>query len=141
MLTLYNDEGSPFHVVISGLNEDSALFIAGNTQHELALSAITSRWFGEYLLLWQQPPFKRKLLQPGERGASVSWLAETLQQLEVYEATGREVRLEGTLLGAFKRFQFSNGLTPDGILGPMSMIHLNTASKLPGPRLSQQGES
>ena len=141
VLTLYNDEGAPFHVVISGLNEDSALFIAGNTQHELALSAITSRWFGEYLLLWQQPPFKRKLLQPGERGASVSWLAETLQQLEVYEATGREVRLEGTLLGAFKRFQFSNGLTPDGVLGPMSMIHLNTASKLPGPRLSQQGES
>lgn len=141
VLTLYNDEGSPFHVVISGLNEDSALFIAGNTQQELALSAITSRWFGEYLLLWQQPPFKRKLLRPGKRGASVSWLAETLQQLEVYEATGREVRLEGTLLGAFKRFQFSNGLTPDGILGPMSMIHLNTASKLPGPRLSQQGES
>ncbi len=141
VLTLYNDEGAPFHVVISGLYEDSALFIAGNTQHELALSAITSRWFGEYLLLWQQPPFKRKLLQPGERGASVSWLAETLQQLEVYEATGREVRLEGTLLGAFKRFQFSNGLTPDGVLGPMSMIHLNTASKLPGPRLSQQGES
>ena len=112
-----------------------------STQYELALSAITSRWFGEYLLLWQRPPFQRKLLQPGERGDSVGWLAEALQELGLYEATGREVRLDGALLGAFKRFQFSNGLTPDGVLGPMSLIHLNTALNLPGPRLSPRGDS
>ncbi len=110
MLTLYADDGAPFHVVMASLVDDKALFIAGDTQYEMALAAITSRWFGEYLLLWQRPPFQRKLLQPGAKGDSVGWLAETLQELGVYEATGREVRLEGTLLGAFKRFQFSNGL-------------------------------
>lgn len=141
VLTLYDDGGSPFHVVLSGLDDDSAHFIADKTHRELALSAITSRWFGEYLLLWQQPPFQNKLLRPGQKGDAVRWLAETLHKLELYEATGHEVRLEGRLLGAFKHFQFSNGLTPDGVLGPMSLIHLNTARKLPGPRLSQQGES
>lgn len=141
VLTLYDDDGSPFHVVLSGLEENSAHFVSGKTHRELALSAITSRWFGEYLLLWQQPPFQRKLLQPGQKGDAVPWLANTLQQLKLYEVSGREMRLEGTLLGAFKHFQFSNGLTPDGVLGPMSLIHLNTARKLPGPRLSQHGES
>ena len=141
VLTLYDDDGSPFHVVLSGLEDDRAHFIAGTTHRELALSAITSRWFGEYLLLWQQPPFEHKILKPGQKGDAVRWLANTLQQLKLYEATGREMRFEGTLLGAFKHFQFSNGLTPDGILGPMSLIHLNTARKLPGPRLSQHGES
>ncbi len=141
MLTLYADDGAPFHVVMASLVDDKALFIAGDRQYEMALAAITSRWFGEYLLLWQRPPFQRKLLQPGAKGDSVGWLAETLQELGLYEATGREVRLEGTLLGAFKRFQFSNGLTPDGVLGPMSLIHLNSARKVPGPRLSPQGES
>ncbi len=141
ILTLYADDGDPFHVVMASLVDDNAIFIAGDTQYEMALAAITSRWFGEYLLLWQRPPFQSKLLQPGAKGDSVGWLAETLQELGGYEATGQEVRLEGTLLGAFKRFQFSNGLTPDGVLGPMSLIHLNNARKVPGPRLSLQGES
>ena len=141
ILTLYADDGSPFHVVMANLEDDKALFIAGDTQYEISLSAITSRWFGEYLLLWQKPPFKNKLLQPGEKGDPVGWLAETLQDLGAYESTGHEVRLDGTLLGAFKHFQFSNGLTPDGVLGPMSLIHLNTALNQAGPRLNQRGDS
>lgn len=141
ILTLYADDGAPFHVVLAGLVDDKAIFIAGDTHYEMALAAITSRWFGEYLLLWKRPPFQSKLLQPGAKGDSVGWLADSLQELGVYEATDREVRLEGTLLGAFKRFQFSKGLTPDGVLGPMSLIHLNSARKVAGPRLSMQGES
>jgi general secretion pathway protein A len=139
ILTLYADDGAPFHVVMAQLENDKALFIAGDTQYELALSAITSRWFGGYLLLWQRPPFQSKLLQPGEKGDSVAWLAQALHELRLYEATGREVRLEGALLGAFKRFQFLNGLTPDGVLGPMSLIHLNTAHNQDGPRLYPRG--
>ncbi|OGQ87974.1 MAG: hypothetical protein A2512_10160 [Deltaproteobacteria bacterium RIFOXYD12_FULL_56_24] len=139
ILTLYGDDGIPFYVVMAGLTHDRGLFIAGGKQHELALSAIASRWFGEYLLLWQRPPIERGLLKPGGEGASVEWLAKTLLELRIYEATGQEVRLEGALLGAFKRFQLSSGLTPDGVLGPMTLIHLNIARNLPGPRLFPQG--
>ncbi len=141
ILTLYDDDGAPFHVVMAQLDNDRALFVAGDRQYELALSAIASRWFGEYFLLWQKPPIQRDFLKPGDRGDSVDWLAKTLQELGHYDATGREVRLEGALLGAFKHFQFSSGLTPDGILGPMTLIHLNTARDLDGPRLSSQGDS
>jgi general secretion pathway protein A len=141
ILTLYGDDGEPFHVVMAGLGSDRAQFIAGEEQHELALAAIASRWFGEYLLLWQRPPLQQEFLRPGEAGESVKWLARTLQGLGLYEATGREKRLEGSLLGAFKHFQFSNGLTPDGILGPMTLIHLNTAGNQTGPRLDPRGTS
>jgi general secretion pathway protein A len=139
ILTLYDDDGDPFYVVLAGLAQDSALFLAGGKQHELALSAIASRWFGEYLLLWQRPTTERTLLKPGGTGASVEWLAKTLQELGLYEASGGEVRLEGALLGALKRFQLSNGLTPDGVLGPMTLIHFNSARNLAGPRLSPPG--
>jgi general secretion pathway protein A len=80
-------------------------------------------------------------LKPGQSGDSVGWLAESLQELNLYDVSGQEVRLEGSLLGAFKHFQFSKGLTPDGVLGPMSMIHLNSARNLAGPRLSTRGNS
>jgi general secretion pathway protein A len=139
ILTLYADDGAPFHVVIAELENDRALFIAGETQQAMDISAITSRWFGEYLLLWQMPPFQRRILQPGQKGDSVGWLAESLKELGLYEATGQEIRLEGALLGAFKHFQIVNGLTPDGVLGPISLIHLNTALNVPGPRLSPRG--
>ena len=141
ILTLYDDQGAPFHVVMSALEQDRARFIINGAQYELALTAITSRWFGEYLLLWQRPPIHSDFLKPGQSGDSVYWLAETLQELGLYQVTGHELRLEGSLLGAFKSFQFSNGLTPDGVLGPLTLIHLNTALNLDGPRLSPRGAS
>jgi len=141
ILRLYNDDGSPFHVVMAGLKKERALFVADEQQRELSLQALTSRWFGEYLLLWERPPFKRQLLMPGGTGDAVAWLAESLEALDLYQTTGQEVRLSGELLGAFKRFQVSQGLTPDGVLGPMSQIYINTARDLTGPRLNQQRES
>lgn len=141
ILTLYNDDGAPFQVVIALMEEDRASFIVAGVQYEMSLSAITSRWYGDYFLLWQRPPIQRDFLKPGDTGESVYWLAKTLQELGQYEVTGHESRLEGPLLGAFKRFQFSCGLTPDGVLGPMTLIRLNTARKLDGPRLSRRGVS
>lgn len=141
ILTLYDDNGTPFHVVMVSLGHDRARFIDGETQYDMALSVLTSRWFGEYLLLWKRPPLQRALLKPGGAGDSVGWLAETLQELGLYAATGKEGRLQGSLLRAFKEFQFSNDLTPDGVLGAMTLIHLNTARNLTGPRLHPRGAS
>jgi general secretion pathway protein A len=141
ILTLYGEAGTPFHVVMARLEGNRGIFIAGGKQYDLALSAIAPYWVGEYLLLWQRPPLQREILEPGETGASVAWLAKTLQELGLYAATGQEVRLEGSLLVAFKRFQLSNALTPDGVLGPMTLVHLNTARSLAGPHLSPLGAS
>ncbi|MBU4229422.1 MAG: ExeA family protein [Desulfurivibrionaceae bacterium] len=141
ILTLHGENGAPFHVVMSRLEGNRAIFIAGGKQFELAFSAIASHWVGEYLLLWHGPPLQQEVVAPGETGASVAWLAKTLQELGFYEITGQEVRLDGPLLDAFKRFQVSNGLTPDGVLGPMTLAHLNTARNLAGPHLSPLGAS
>jgi general secretion pathway protein A len=141
VLTLYDDDGSPFHVVMSQLDQAGALFVAGAERRRLSIEALTSRWFGDYLILWQRPPLESYLLKPGDDGEAVSWLAETLQELGVYRATGTQSVLDGRLLGAFKRFQFSRGLTPDGVLGPISLIHLNRARQAPGPRLDAEAES
>jgi len=141
ILKLYDDNGTPFHVVMARLQHDRARFISGATQYDLTLSALTTRWFGEYSLLWLKPPLQKELLKPGDAGDTVNWLAETLQGLGLYDPTGREVRLEGALLSAFKGFQLNNNLTPDGVLGTMSLLHLNTARRLAGPRLYPQGAS
>jgi general secretion pathway protein A len=141
ILTLYDDDGAPFHVVVAGLGQDAALFVAGENKYELSLAVLESRWFGEYLLLWKRPGHGAELLQPGSKGDSVDWLAKALEELGLYTTTGQEDRLEGALLGAFKRFQLNSGLTPDGVLGPMTLIHLNAARNLGGPSLAMRGAS
>jgi general secretion pathway protein A len=135
ILTLYDDQGSPFYVLLAGLEGNQARFIANSQQRELDLTALESRWFGEHRLLWQKPGAFKRVLLPGGDGANVAWLASKLAELGLYIQKGDETRLEGPLLGALKRFQFSAGLTPDGVLGPQTIIHLNRALGSPGPRL------
>ena len=139
-LTLYDDDGSPFYAILSELDDDRALLIVAEGFYSLSLDVITMRWFGDYLLLWQPPSISPSLLRPGDSGPAVAWLAQVLGSLELYKPTGVEGSLEGPLLGAFKKFQFKSGLIPDGILGPMSMVHLNTARKVSGPRLTPKGK-
>ncbi|HKL27357.1 MAG TPA: AAA family ATPase [Desulfuromonadales bacterium] len=138
VLTLYDDQGRPFHVTLEKLQAQRVRLAAGNTAHELDIAALESRWFGEYQLLWQPPDLYRGPLFPGESGPLVGWLADQLETLRFFAGQGNRVpdRLEGTLLGALKRFQFDQGLTPDGILGPQTMVHLNRALDVPGPRLA-----
>ncbi len=135
VLTLYDDQGIPFYVLLISLDGSQARFSAGNLHQELDIAALESRWFGGYRLLWRPPVIPDEMLFPGGAGEKVSWLAESLTKLDLYRLQGDETRLAGTLLGALKRFQFSTGLTPDGVLGPQTIIHLNQALGSPGPQL------
>ncbi len=135
ILTLYNDQGQAFYVLLTRLTDNRAHFLANGEQQQLDIAALESRWFGEYRLLWQPPTQFQMALFPGGADSNVPWLASQLEALGIYTRTDSEVRLEGTLLGALKRFQFTAGLTPDGVLGTQTMIHLNRALGTPGPRL------
>ncbi|PLX49169.1 MAG: peptidoglycan-binding protein [Desulfobulbaceae bacterium] len=139
VLTLYDDDGAPFYVVLAGLTENRARFISGNQERHMDIRAIESRWFGEYRLLWRNGGQFDQVLLPGGQGRNVVWLSAVLTELGLYRQTGTESRLDGTLLAALKRFQFSAGLTPDGALGPQTIIHLQRASDSPGPRLYRSG--
>jgi general secretion pathway protein A len=141
LLTLYDDNGKPFHVLLGGLDGKRARFVAGGEAHELDVAVLESRWFGEFQLLWKPPAFYASSAVPGSSGPAVPWLAGSLETLGLYTRNGREVRLDGQLLGALKRFQLAAGLVPDGLLGPMTLVHLRNALDHEGPLLTPVGES
>jgi general secretion pathway protein A len=124
VLTLYDDNGKPFHVLLAGLNGQRARFVAGQETCELDVAVLESRWYGEYQLLWKPPAFYTAATSPGGSGPAVPWLARSLEALGLYTRNGREKRLDGHLLGALKRYQLAAGLIPDGMLGPQTLIHL-----------------
>ncbi|MDX2480457.1 MAG: AAA family ATPase [Desulfuromusa sp.] len=135
ILTLYDDQGLPFYTLLSRLNGHSALFLVAEKQIELDIDVLENRWFGEYFLLWQAPAVFSGLLFPGQQSGMAGWLAAALERHGLYQVKGTEKVLEGSLLGALKRFQFMSNLTPDGVLGVQTIIQLNRAINTPGPRL------
>ena len=127
VLTLYDDSGKPFHVLLAALDGQHARFVAGTDTRELDVDVLESRWFGEYQLLWKPPAFYTAAISPGDSGPAIPWLARSLADLGLYTRNGSETRLDGHLLGALKRYQLAAGLIPDGMLGPQTLIHLLNA--------------
>lgn len=127
VLTLYADDGKPFHAVLAELDGQRARFVVGGEVRDLDVSILESRWFGEFLLLWKPPGFYTAAIGPGGSGPAIPWLAGTLEALGLYGRHGGEDRLDGQLLGALKRYQLSAGLVPDGALGPQTVISLLNA--------------
>ena len=135
ILTLYDNKGFPFFILMEKLNGHEATFLVGGKRVELDTDALENRWFGEYFLLWKTPPGFSGLLHPGQQSQMVGWLASALEQQDLYLPRGNETRLEGALLGALKRFQFTSDLVPDGVLGAQTIIQLNQSNETPGPSL------
>jgi len=127
ILSLYDDSGKPFHVLLAGLDGQRARFVAGKETREFDVDVLESRWFGEYQLLWKPPAFYTAATGPGDSGPAIPWLARSLEALGLYARNGSEKRLDGRLLGALKRYQLAAGLVPDGMLGPQTLIQLLNA--------------
>ncbi|SEA62823.1 general secretion pathway protein A [Desulfuromusa kysingii] len=139
ILTLYDNDGLPFYTLLATADGDEALFILAGQQIALQTDVLENRWFGEYFLLWQPPAGYSGLLYPGQSSPLINWLASSLAQQGLYQPTGTEEKLEGALLGALKRYQFTSDLVPDGVLGAQTIIQINRSNNIPGPRLYSGG--
>ena len=136
-LKLYNDDGKIAYLILSSLDKNQAIINTGNESFEIDTGIIEKHWYGEFSMLWQAPPFYQQTILPGSKGDIVQWLGQQLTRLydnsnpTIYDTYSEE------LVTLLKRFQKSQGLIPDGIAGPLTLIHLNTKIGQPTPRLDQ----
>lgn len=137
VLILKNTPDDTFFATLTALSAESATLVVGEQSRSVPISALSTRWFGEFVLLWQSPPDYRGSLKPGDRGKLVQWLDQQMATLNGRSlSTKEEPSLTGRLLEEVRQFQKSAGLDPDGVVGPYTLIHLN--SRLSGlqPTLS-----
>jgi general secretion pathway protein A len=134
-----DDSGKEFYATLTSLLGQTASFILGTEQKTVDIKEIEQRWTGDYLLLWRAPPHYRAELKPGHRGPEVQWLENqiALVQTKTVPSENKSV-FDNTLVRQVKKFQLAEGLPPDGIVGPQTLIHLNTASGSDEPLLSQK---
>ncbi|MBM4128655.1 MAG: AAA family ATPase [Nitrospira sp.] len=127
VLKLYDNQGSEFYATLTAVHGENVTLIVGDETRVVSINEIEKRWLREYFLLWKMPPGYESPLMPGQRGKVVPWLEKQLSHIQ-----GRNMRsqksmvFDNILVKEVKDFQRSMGLEPDGVLGPKTIIHLNT---------------
>jgi general secretion pathway protein A len=125
VLHLVDARGRPAYAVLVALSSDVATLAAAGAQRELAIADLAPAWRGEFTTLWRTPPGWRD----GASGADAAWLARQL------ERAGDAASAASTLQQRLLAFQAAQGLTPDGIAGPLTLMRLNRAGGVDEPRL------
>jgi len=121
------------YALVEGLNFNFALLNLGTDKVRVPLTQLDPYWSGDYLLLWQPPLEGTMVISPRASSQSIQWLRETMSRLPgwVSSNTG-STGFDPALKREVQRFQRHRGLVPDGIVGPETLIHLNTATGVPG---------
>ncbi len=98
------------------------------------LSDDIQRYDGQATLLWQPPAGYESLVRPGEKSAVLVWVRKQLnaswsQEWTSIGPSGVQVELDPKfydplLQKAVIDFQLQEGLEPDGILGPRTLLHM-----------------
>lgn len=99
--------------------------------HQLAKTPLSS-----YTLFWRPPPGYHNVIRRGETSRSVGWLKQQLVTLTSAPLDSENQYFNEKLEFWLKGFQKSQGLQSDGVAGPHTLIHVNSATSNQVPRLN-----
>jgi len=128
-----------YHVVLTGLDEESATVIVAGSKRRVALSQIAQLWSGKYQLLWYAPPGFGNALTGGNRGPAAKWLRQRLARVDGGSAEGPAV-FDDELVERVRSFQLAEGMAPDGAVGALTLIRLNQRVDQELPRLGKMAQ-
>lgn len=90
-----------------------------------------------YRLFWREPENYKGSFNPGAKGFAVGWLDKQLSLVDGQKPRPlKTLKYDNELVDRIKRFQLDEGLKPDGIVGPQTIIHLNNKAGSNEPLLT-----
>ena len=139
VLKLSNDRNEIFYATLTALKKETAIVQTGTKLKEVSVKDIESHWLGDFTVLWQRPPAYKGEVLPGDTGAMVQWLNKQLSAMRGNPVQPSENSLYNLeLVREVRKFQLSEGLKPDGIIGPKTIILLNNVIEKNTPLLNKQ---
>ena len=117
-----------------GLGSEHATLVVDGQPRRVALADLASAWRGEFLTWWRVPPgYATRADNPAPMN---DWLAQQLGSLPGAAAGASAPSLAGAeLQRRVQAFQASQGLQPDGRVGPITLMQINRATGVAEPRL------
>jgi len=136
VLTLINGKGESRYITITSLHDNSATIFSNRTPYTVKLSDLDRYWYGQFTLLWQKPEHYSSSVTPGDSGYMVNWLYKQLSKIDHDSSANMVISTyDDYLVNKVKAFQLRQGLHADGIVGPITIIHINTLSDMKVPSL------
>ena len=140
ILSLY-DNGERFYATIISFDGQSVELVFGTEHKRVSIEDFKAHWNGEYSLLWEKPEGYVTAIKPENHAAEVEWLDKKLALIQKRPVSARKpVLYDDVLVSQVKQFQFARNLVPDGIVGPLTIIHLDAACDSKAPRLVAMGK-
>ncbi len=127
VLSLFNAQGQKYFVTLTALNNDTAELLLAGEKHKVSVDDLALWLEGQFAVLWRKPTDYSGILQPGGTGPMVSWLDRNLATVQGRSPLSEPpVIYDESLIRQVRRFQSSQGLVPDGVVGPNTIIQINT---------------
>jgi general secretion pathway protein A len=136
VLALRDGQDRQVFVVLAGLGHDEATLLVGKTPLEVPLSLLTTAWRGDFTTFWRVPPGYSVPLSLGSQGALVDAVGAELAQQQGASAPVPDHVFDNALRSRVAAFQQAQGLAPDGVAGPTTLMQINRASGVAEPWLA-----
>lgn len=134
ILTLQGESERPVYALMTALGPHSATLRVGAVSQTVALRSLARIWHGEFATFWRTPPGYDGKAIAGDDAATTRWLTRQLAKVEGDDAP--KSRAEAPSLKArVAAFQLQQGLQPDGLAGPVTLMQINRAVGVDEPRL------
>ncbi|MCU7842493.1 MAG: AAA family ATPase [Candidatus Thiodiazotropha sp. (ex Monitilora ramsayi)] len=129
VIELLLDDGRRYHVVVSELDEHRVTLDLESRRLTFSRGEIEPLWTGSYIVLWRPPKLSNDSLSVGDWGRDVAWVISMLDRIEgvLTEYDPRRAKFDRDLKERVMRFQLSQGLVSDGIVGRKTVIMLSVA--------------
>ena len=135
VLTLQDDANEKYYALLIGLNRDTALLQIGDRQETVTLAALAKRWRGGFTALWRGPAGYFKPIVFGQRDDAVDWIAARLAAALGTTPPMPGIAFDAAMSARLREFQLGQGLLPDGLPGPRTLIRLASMAGDQGPHL------
>ena len=136
VLALHDAQDHVVYAVLSGMGRDDATLVLGKTPVQVPLTLLTTVWRGDFSTFWRVPSGYSVPLAMGSQGALVDAVGAQLAEGQGASAPAPDHVFDATLRSRVTAFQQAQGLTPDGVAGPTTLMQINRASGLAEPWLA-----
>jgi general secretion pathway protein A len=134
ILTLRDDKEGSGYALLTGLGPQHATLRMGGVTQTVTLTSLADRWRGEFATLWRTPPGYGDGKSAVANAPPVAdWVATQLAAAN--REPGGGTLTERALKAKVSAFQIAQGLKPDGLAGPVTLMQLNRAAGIDEPRL------
>jgi general secretion pathway protein A len=138
LIALYNAEGKELHAVVRAIDGDRVTLDVAGRRVAAERKRLIYYWSGKYVILWRPPEPYRRVMTRGQRGEDIAWLRARLADVLGLPAGTGAAAFDAELEELVMTFQRSRYLKEDGVVGPRTLIHINTAAADPAIPLLKQ---